>query len=453
MTIKAVNVILVILFALSALADSRAIKHADNISELNKDSLFSVSAALVAGVYNYEGGWPDLPGVKTDLDTVSEMLSSRGFLVERADNLTKAEFFARYDRFISDYADDPTARLLIYYAGHGHTLTENSEKNGYIVLKDAARPSENRDGFLSGSIPIAFFSSHASDIRSKQVLFMFDSCFSGTVFSAMRSIPELITELLKKPVRQFITSGSEDQMVPDVSIFRRRFVTALSGDADQNMDSVITGSELGEYLRRSVSQYTSGTQTPVHGKMLGFEGEFLFFNDVPSIEASEPPRKEMSGEKEELLAIIKKNPHSPDASKALERLREIDDSLKNMPPVLAPERKDFVMKAKSMKRVNYDSDEYPYIILAPFVVPAMDRQYKAAFRIKAKNMDTFTKLNERKAMISSVLSRRLKESNLQLVSDIIKVRKRIKQTAGDAVEWVCPDCIETQPAIAGLMGL
>jgi hypothetical protein len=50
------------------------------------------------------------------------------------------------------------------------------------------------------------------------------------------------------PVRQFITSGTEDQQVPDVSIFRPQLVHGLASEADLDRDGYITGSELGLFL-------------------------------------------------------------------------------------------------------------------------------------------------------------------------------------------------------------
>ena len=445
--------ILLLLFCSSALADDRAIKYPDNLSELKDDSFFSVSAAFLAGVYDYDAGWPDLPGVKADLNAVSGMLQSRGFHVEKAYNLNKNEYLAKLDAFISKYAMEPRARLLIYFAGHGHTVSLNGEKTGYIVLKDAAEPSKDMDGFLRGSVPMSVFSDRARDINTPQVLYMFDSCFSGSVFSAMRSIPERLAELLKKPVRQFISSGTENQMVPDDSVFRRRFLQALAGDADLNSDQLVTGSELGEYLRSAVSAYTAGIQTPVYGKLNGFDGEFVFLSSAKPSVVKPEGAKPAEGEKEELLEIIKENPHSPDALAALERLREIDESLKNNPPVDAPERKDFVMTAKSAKRVSFSEDNYPYIVIAPLNVPSMSGGFKTALRLKANSRKSYKKMLGRREMIKSVVSRRLNESNLQLVTDLAEIRNRIKEAAYDGAEWVCSGCLDGEPSIAGLAGL
>lgn len=437
-------------------AQQRAIKSAKSISEMTADELFSRSVAFVGGVYDYSNGWSDLPGVKSDITEVADILKARGFKVETNVNLSKKRFIKNLDNFLYKYGRDRKSRILVYYAGHGHSLTENGKKTGYIVLKDAGTPSKGIAGFKNGSIPMTFFSDKAKQVRANQVLFIFDSCFSGTVFSAMRSIPELIADLLKKPVRQFISSGTENQLVPDDSVFKRRFVDGLEGDADIDGDTVITGSELGEFLRETVSTYSAGTQTPVHGKMTGYEGEFIFFNKKTET-VKRPAQKiddsESQDEKSRLIEFITKNPHHPDAQKAMARLREIDESVNKLPP-LEQNRKDFKMSSKSVviTKKKYLSPDYPYVLIAPVLFETNGKKYRAAFKIKAKDKASFKKLNDRKNMLKSVIGRRLNFSSQQ-PQNISLLRDGIKATAYGASNWVCPDCVTEQPIIAGLMGL
>jgi hypothetical protein len=54
------------------------------------------------------------------------------------------------------------------------------------------------------------------------------------------------------------------------------YLPLLSGQADLNKDNVVTGTELGAYLRPTVSNASGQAQTPLFGRLEG-EGEFLFF--------------------------------------------------------------------------------------------------------------------------------------------------------------------------------
>ena len=119
----------------------------------------------------------------------------------------------------------------------------------------------------------------AKNTSAKHVLFMFDACFAGSVFLASRPAPSYIEVFTEEPVRQFITSGSADQEVPDNSIFRRAFVDALAGSADFDKDGYLTGSELGTYIQKRTAEDWKGELTPQYGKLQDpnlNKGDFVF---------------------------------------------------------------------------------------------------------------------------------------------------------------------------------
>jgi hypothetical protein len=60
------------------------------------------------------------------------------------------------------------------------------------------------------------------------VLAVFDSCFSGAIFTLSRAKPDpYIEEKVVRPVRQFITAGTENEKVPDRSVFKTSFLNGL----------------------------------------------------------------------------------------------------------------------------------------------------------------------------------------------------------------------------------
>lgn len=429
--------IILILTAFSASAYDRA------ITPVKDDGSYSVSAALIIGEYDYTGGWAKLPGVRQDMAAVESALASHGFIISKVYNPDKTALKNAVESFNTKYGDDRRARVLIYFAGHGH----NMDGKGYIVLKDAKDPAKDKNGFKKGALELDYFAQKAEEMNVRHSLFVFDSCFSGSIFSAMRSIPEFMLDMLKKPVRFFIASGTENQQVPDDSVFRRRFVDGISGQADGNGDRAVTGSELGMYLQRQVSDYTKGSQTPVFGKMKSYDGEFVFFVETA-------PQKENAkadgGEKEKLLAVIKKAPGSPEADNALKRLREIDDSLKNMPPVEAKERKDFVMKAVSKTVVRYSDSDYPYIVVAPVRAVISGKSITAAFRLTAKDSKGYKQITQRKEMLASVIGNRMSVLTADAETPTQTMRDRIKDAAEEAVEFACPACVSEEPVLIGL---
>lgn len=244
--------------------------------------LYKASYALVIGVSDYTNGWKSLPGVKNDVKAVSDVLKEQGFQVETVLNPKRLELTAAVEKFIREYGYDFQNRLLIYYAGHGHTQKRGTgDDQGFIIPADAPVPKNGNESELRRmAISMDTIERYAQEIDAKHVLFLFDSCFSGALISQTRSaVPPMITYKATQPVRQFITAGTDNQEVPDVSEFRKQFVEGLKGDADINLDGYITASELADFLQDKVSRYSRGSQTPQFGKIRDArldKGDFVF---------------------------------------------------------------------------------------------------------------------------------------------------------------------------------
>ena len=242
--------------------------------------LYKGSYALVIGASDYrDNAWADLSSVPQDVNAVSEALQRHGFEVTQVLNPTESDLIAAMDDFIDNHGYDKDNRLLIYYSGHGHTIERDGRKFGYLVPVDAPSPIDNEKDFFRRAIKVERILSWAKQIESKHALFLFDSCFSGSVLESRAiTIPEDISYSTSKPVRQFISAGSANQTVPAVSVFRPTFIRGINGDADLDKDGYVTGVELGMYLQKRVPYYQSG-QTPQYGKIRDpylDEGNFVF---------------------------------------------------------------------------------------------------------------------------------------------------------------------------------
>ena len=242
--------------------------------------LYQESYALVIGVIAYRSGWPRLPGVKKDVKAVSKALNDHGFEVETAINPTRSKLYEAFSTFINRYGQNVENRLLFYFAGHGYTRKQAyGEDMGYIVPVDAPNPDRNLNGFIAKSMDMQQIEVFAKRIQSKHAMFIFDSCFSGSIFSLSRAAPASITYKTARPVRQFITSGSAEETVPDESVFRQQFIAALKGNADMDKDGYVTGTELGEFLQTRVVNYSRNSQHPQYGKIRNphlDKGDFVF---------------------------------------------------------------------------------------------------------------------------------------------------------------------------------
>ncbi len=157
---------------------------------------------------------------------------------------------------------------MFYYAGHGETeALADGTSLGYIIPTDCPLLRNDPNGFVNKAVSMKDMEAYSLRIRSKHVLMLFDSCFSGSLFSLVRAVPADITEKSARPVRQYITAGTEEETVPDRSMFKRSLLLGLQGDADLTRDGYITGTELGLYLADKVVQSTSSAQHPQYGKI------------------------------------------------------------------------------------------------------------------------------------------------------------------------------------------
>ena len=255
--------------------------------------LYKDSYALVIGngTYPVKNGWNPLPGAIEDVKEVTEVLKKQGFNVTQKIDVTKAEFNKAFSEFIYKSGKDKDNRLLFYYAGHGYTTkAATGEDLGYLVMLDTPSP-ENTVEFDLYSVDMVKFVSDSKKIHAKHVLFMFDSCFSGTVLNLRNRVtPSHITDRIKNPVRQFITAGRADEPVPDRSEFKKAFLNLLEGRVEEpTPDGYLTGVELGDYLYRTVPKFSQG-QHPQHGKIHDQQlntGDFVFVLPQKSPEVHE----------------------------------------------------------------------------------------------------------------------------------------------------------------------
>ena len=266
---------------------------------------YKSSHALVIGVSRYQDeGWPDLYGVEQDIKEVTKILQELNFKVTTHLNPTGHELTTAYEEFIQKYGQDEANRLLFWYAGHGHSLqpkwAKEEDSIGYLVPTDAPSPRHSPSKFKRKALSMVRMEEYALEINSKHALFLFDSCFSGSLFNLLnRAIPEDISFKTANPVRQFITAGRANETVPDKSIFKSQFIKALGGDADRDKDGYLTATELGAYLEKKVAVYSKGTQHPQYGKIKNDrldDGDFVF--SLPKVQQkplyqNQPPLPEV----------------------------------------------------------------------------------------------------------------------------------------------------------------
>jgi hypothetical protein len=146
-------------------------------------------------------------------------------------------------------------------AGHGTTTESFGKKTAWFVPRDAPAMSPPAP-FRNTALNLRRIEEWSEVMEAKHVLWIFDSCFSG---AAIRMIENRSGDgerdgwsahLHVNPVRRVITSGSENEEVPAKSRFAERLIDVLSGKATIGDGTVVTGAEIGAFLREDVIRFT-----------------------------------------------------------------------------------------------------------------------------------------------------------------------------------------------------
>jgi hypothetical protein len=263
--------VLLLLNAVNALSTTKSF---EVVQDLQGQTIleYKKSYALLLGVSDYESrSWPDLNSVQSELTELESVLSKRhGFTVIRPTDTTSDGLTNALRSFMKKYGYTKGNRLLVYFSGHGYTRKGYSK--GYLVPSDAPNPSVDETEFLRKAIDMSDIMNWAQKIEAQHAMFMFDSCFSGTIFatkSKRTQPPKYIQRKMAKPVRYFVTAGSAHQKVPAKSAFTPAFVNALEGEAGgYEEDGYLTGTELGLHLQKEVANFT------------GLDAQFGAINDI-----------------------------------------------------------------------------------------------------------------------------------------------------------------------------
>jgi formylglycine-generating enzyme required for sulfatase activity len=279
-------VISFIILIISSYAQQRGTAFLNDKGNSESRPLYKESHALLIGVSDYNNEFPYLHGVEKDIASLQEVLSNMGFSVLVLKNPTHNTLDSAFLSFILEFGKEKDNRLLFYFAGHGFTEKKsNGVSIGYICPANTPNPSKD-PRFSLYAIPLNRIEYYEQQIECKHALFIFDACFAGQLYSSSRSdLSETITFKTLKPVREYITSGSADETVPDQSIFCESLINALSTDvADSYKDGYLTCTELAMFLETEVINKSKNTQHPqfYKSRVADFnQGDFVFkLNDT-----------------------------------------------------------------------------------------------------------------------------------------------------------------------------
>lgn len=184
-------------------------------------------------------------------------------------NATRAEIIKTFQQLRKKLGEDDN--LLIFYAGHGY-LDEKIDQ-GYWYPVDAK--SDDQSNWLSNSN----IKEYIKGIQSKHTLLIADACFAGNFLrsSDNSSMAEKsFTQIYKSKSRRYISSGTQNNKVPDKSFFMKVLLKAL----EENQERFLIAERLLLSIKETVRVNTPNNQVPQYGivKEAGDEvyGDFQF---------------------------------------------------------------------------------------------------------------------------------------------------------------------------------
>tara|TARA_B100000959_G_C14913335_1_gene596116 strand:- start:153 stop:1436 length:1284 start_codon:yes stop_codon:yes gene_type:complete len=259
------------------------------LSRTNKD-IYDDSWALIIGINKYTNA-PLLKYAVNDANEIKKLLINNfSFNKKNVKILTDEEAtLSAIRRELESIAkaSKENDRVIIYFAGHGKTLLlKNGMEIGYLIPVDGDMNSPFATGLAMDNVSkISLLS------ESKHMLFLMDACYSGLMAETPRGLNKTkdeegyINTVSNLSARQIITAGGAQQEAMEAdewqhSAFTHNLLKALDDwEADSDSDGFITAGELGEYLRKTVTDVTLGKQTPEVGRLrYSDSGEFVFFH-------------------------------------------------------------------------------------------------------------------------------------------------------------------------------
>jgi hypothetical protein len=252
------------------------------IKNLDSDNAVGEQYLVLIAINRYQQ-WTPLKGPVKDAEEIRKILELRYYIDEVLklydEDATKERIIELFKELQKKLKQEDS--VLIFYAGHGH-LDEASNLGNWIPV-DGGLDENKQENWISN----AHIRGLIGKMKSKHILLISDSCFSGDLLDASREKPptinnEYFKKAYKRRSRQVLTSGASERL-PDSSNFARQLKLALRENKKPFLDPFMLYSE----IRLAITE-----TLPMFGFLRGADHQkgasFLFFLK----KSSEPPRNQ-----------------------------------------------------------------------------------------------------------------------------------------------------------------
>jgi uncharacterized caspase-like protein len=241
---------------------------------------YSASRAIVIGIDQYIAA-PPLGYAVNDATAVAEMLKGPfAFPEENVRVLTNADAtraaIAHEFLSLASGGTEVDERIVVFFAGHGHTVSSRRGEVGFLV------PYDGNPLNLDSLMRWDELTRNADLIVAKHILFLMDACYGGlAVTRALKpGSMRFLKDMLLRPARQVLTAGKANEVVADLggplpnhSVFTGHLLEGLGGGA-ADADGVITANALMAYVYQKVGRDPNSQQTPHFGYLEG-DGDLI----------------------------------------------------------------------------------------------------------------------------------------------------------------------------------
>ena len=239
------------------------------------------SHAVVIGINDYKHASP-LRYASNDAREVSEVLQRKfGFpkanVVLLLDSEATRSSIHRTVCSLTLSGTDCDDRVLIFFAGHGHTERNRRGADvGYLV------PHDGDPEDLSTLLRWDLLTREIELCDAKHAFFIMDACYGGLAItrSLKSGSSRYLKDMFRRFSRQVLSSGKANEMVSDAggprlghSVFTGHLLDALEGDAMSN--GILSANGVMAYVYEKVSRDQDSEQTPHYGYLAG-DGDFIF---------------------------------------------------------------------------------------------------------------------------------------------------------------------------------
>ena len=253
--------------------------------------IYSESWALIIGINEYQHVDPLSFAVDDAVAVNNILIEKYGFNEENVllitdEEATKNNIMNGFQKILLGAKEKD--RIVVFYAGHGDTYPlPNGGDMGYLIPVDG---EATKDRIFLTSISMSTLEELASMSAAKHILYLVDACYGGLTLNTrglgQEQTPEYLRKMTKEKGRQVITAGGKDEVVMEKaewghSAFTKSLLQGLENElADANNDGIISGEELGGFIRSGVNIDTEGQHTPQKGRMGSDLGEFVFISQT-----------------------------------------------------------------------------------------------------------------------------------------------------------------------------